>query len=493
MMIVWVKPSSIRNYLPTHFSFFIVLTILWIFISLINGKMHRGKITNLTNLFLRVLSSNLIAVAIAALLMYSIREYSYSRTIVFGTVIIATFLELLAGMAFIAVKRAVVQDSDIKVEGIKRFIPDETEMVGTISLTHKAINSSIQISNELFSEIKNESGEAFAEGIKEMIGSKAGKNHALVSTGTVLNIFSLPQKEYHYIINLRTLNQIKNLNGFLDAVNSKLRHGGFFLCCVETKNHRKKKILEKYPYGLNFIVYMLDFVINRVMPKLRLTRKIWLLMTGGRNCVISRAEALGRLCRAGFKINREAFIEDKLCIEAYKEGVPLRTVNNNYGLLIALSRLGKEGREIKVYKLRTMHPYSEYIQDYIYSLHNLKEGGKFENDFRVTSWGVLCRKVWLDELPMLINLIKGDLKIVGVRPLSRQYFNLYSRELQERRIKYKPGLIPPFYADLPSTLEEIQESEIRYLDEYDKKPFLTDLKYFFRSVWNILIHNVRSN
>jgi lipopolysaccharide/colanic/teichoic acid biosynthesis glycosyltransferase len=84
------------------------------------------------------------------------------------------------------------------------------------------------------------------------------------------------------------------------------------------------------------------------------------------------------------------------------------------------------------------------------------------------------------------------MKLVGVRPLSKQYFELYNEELQKRRIKYKPGLIPPFYADMPSNLDEIQLSETRYLDSYEKHPFLTDFRYFWKSWWNILFRNARS-
>jgi lipopolysaccharide/colanic/teichoic acid biosynthesis glycosyltransferase len=102
------------------------------------------------------------------------------------------------------------------------------------------------------------------------------------------------------------------------------------------------------------------------------------------------------------------------------------------------------------------------------------------------------RKFWIDELPMLFNLIKGDLKLVGVRPLSKQYFNLYSRELKEKRIRYKPGLIPPFYADMPKTLKEIMASELKYLDEYEKHPILTDVKYIWKVFWNIVFRKARS-
>jgi lipopolysaccharide/colanic/teichoic acid biosynthesis glycosyltransferase len=164
-----------------------------------------------------------------------------------------------------------------------------------------------------------------------------------------------------------------------------------------------------------------------------------------------------------------------------------------YGPLIALSRVGKSGEMIKVYKLRTMHPYSEFIQGYVYRLHDLQGGGKFKNDFRITSWGSICRKIWLDELPMLMNFLRGDMKLIGVRPLSRHYFELYRKDVQERRIKYKPGLIPPFYVDMPADLEEIQASELKYLDAYDSSPFYTDFRYFWISGWNILFRKARSN
>lgn len=103
------------------------------------------------------------------------------------------------------------------------------------------------------------------------------------------------------------------------------------------------------------------------------------------------------------------------------------------------------------------------------------------------------RKFWLDELPMLYNFLKGDVKLVGVRPLSQHYFSLYPEDFQKKRINYKPGLIPPFYSDLPKTLEDIIESEKLYLQKYDKKPFITDLKYFFKAVFNIILKKVHSN
>jgi len=103
------------------------------------------------------------------------------------------------------------------------------------------------------------------------------------------------------------------------------------------------------------------------------------------------------------------------------------------------------------------------------------------------------RKYWIDELPMILNILKGEMKIVGVRPLSSHYFSLYSKELQEKRIKFKPGLLPPFYADMPQSMDEIQASEMKYLVACEKKgEFRTDMKYFLVILRNILIKKARS-
>ncbi len=157
-----------------------------------------------------------------------------------------------------------------------------------------------------------------------------------------------------------------------------------------------------------------------------------------------------------------------------------------------MRRAGKNGDSIYVYKLRTMHPFAEYLQEYIYEQNKLCEGGKFKNDIRVTTLGKFCRKFWLDEVPMILNVLKGDIKLIGVRPLSSHYLSLYSPELQKKRSTVKPGLLPPFYADMPKTLEDIMASELRYLEAYEKQPLKTDMRYFFKICNNIIVNKARS-
>lgn len=317
-------------------------------------------------------------------------------------------------------------------------------------------------------------------------------NLEVVKTTTIFNILKIKHGK-RGVVNLNKINDIKKMNEFFKAVNDKLEVGGFFIGCVETKVERRKRLFKKYPIGLAQIYYLFDFIFKRVFSKLWMTKWFYLFITAGRNQVLSRAEALGRLCYCGFDIVDECEI-DNINYFVVKKVKSVKSVTEpRFSILFKMTRIGKYGKPIMVYKIRTMHPYAEYLQAYVYKINNLQKGGKFKNDFRVTTWGKVLRKLWIDEFPMFINLFKGQLKLVGVRPLSEQYLSLYTQELQEKRKEVKPGLVPPYYADMPHTLEEIMESEMNYINAYKKRPFTTDIQYFIKALTNILIHKVRSN
>jgi lipopolysaccharide/colanic/teichoic acid biosynthesis glycosyltransferase len=314
----------------------------------------------------------------------------------------------------------------------------------------------------------------------------------VLSTSNVFNLTTLPFGEYAGIVNFTKMNDARRINVFLETLNSKLYLNGYFIGCVETYADRRKKIFSKYIPPFNWFIYLADSFIHRFMPKFSLTKRVYFYLTKGIGRMVSRAEMFGRLYSCGFEVVDQLSAKNKLFFVAKKTGEPHFDQNATYGPLIKLRRVGKDGKIFRVYKLRTMYPYSEYLQDYVFKHHQLDEGGKFKNDFRISPIGRFFRKFWIDELPMFWNLIKGDMKLVGVRPLSKHYFSLYTAEVQELRTRVKPGLIPPFYADMPKTLDDIILSEKKYLELYAKNPFSTDVSYFFKIFTNILFRGARS-
>jgi len=314
-----------------------------------------------------------------------------------------------------------------------------------------------------------------------------------VSIESLVNLHELVAGTLYSVINIERLNNVKYINKFLEESNKVLSQGGLFIGHLETSHKRKSRILRKYPLPLNRLLYVFDFIIKRVLPKFRLTKKIYFFLTQGKNRVISEMEAYGRLYSCGFELVDSKEINGSLWIVGRKKTHPAYNSEATYGPLIKLKRHGKNNEIFKVYKLRTMYPYSEYLQEYISSKQGLQKGGKFSRDPRVTTAGKFLRKFWLDELPMILNVLKGDIKLLGVRPLSSHYLGLYPEHLKELRAKIKPGLIPPFYADLPETLQEITASEEAYIFSYLRNPLATDVRYFFKAMYNILIKRARSN
>lgn len=314
-----------------------------------------------------------------------------------------------------------------------------------------------------------------------------------VETGSPFNISSIKSEIVTGIVNYKRINDHRFVNKMLEAVNEKLIKGGTYICCVETLDSRRERILRKFNPFIAYPYYSVDFITKRVVPKIPILKQLYFALTKGLNRVISLPETMGRIASCGFKIIKIQEIGSLTWFVLEKRSEPHFDMEATYGPIIKLKRVAKGGKIISVYKMRTMHPYSEYIQEQVFEENSLKKGGKLDSDYRITRWGKLMRKLWVDELPMFINLFKGEVKLVGVRPISEHYFSLYPKEIQELRTQYKPGLIPPFYVDLPDTLDEIIESEKRYLKSYEKHPIRTDIRYFFKSIYNIVIKGARSS
>jgi len=318
-------------------------------------------------------------------------------------------------------------------------------------------------------------------------------NCEVTRTDDLFNIAKLDDLRFNALVNLQRINDVSGIDELLRATNLKLPVGGRFIGCVETLEASKLRIYKNHRTWTAPWMYISDFVVKRMFPKLKLTRSMYFLLTGGKNRSISKTEALGRCIFCGFRIDEIEEISGLLYFACSKVQEPMEGPAPSKGMLLRIPRIGKAGKKITIYKFRTMHPYAQYLQDFVFENNKLKKGGKFRDDWRITKWGRFMRTFWIDEIPMMWNWLKGDMKLVGVRPLSSHYFGLYTEELQKKRIEQKPGLIPPFYADLPETLAEIMSSEVRYLNSCTDDRMRTDLRYGWLAVNNILSGKAKSS
>lgn len=334
----------------------------------------------------------------------------------------------------------------------------------------------------------------FSEWIQEEAESFDADTY-IVNTddGNALDI--LKGKHPVLIVNRMPLNRIRHLNTFLNKASDVLVDEGYICCHSRTSSLKRMLIEKKFPGFIGKVAFGIHYLWHRVCAKLRLTRWFYMWVTDGKNRTYSRVELLGRMYRAGFEVIDESFHDGEFYMLGQKVKAPIWDDDPTCGILVKLNRVGYRGEMIGVYKFRSMYSYSEYLQPYMLEHEGLQKGGKFANDYRVNAWGRLLRGSWLDELPMLINVLKGQMKLVGVRPLSRQYFGLYTPEMQQLHTSVKPGLLPPFYYDknTPETVEDVQASERRYIEAYHAHPFATDWRYFWGTVGNILFKHKRSH
>ncbi|MCY8920589.1 sugar transferase [Bacillus atrophaeus] len=136
-------------------------------------------------------------------------------------------------------------------------------------------------------------------------------------------------------------------------------------------------------------------------------------------------------------------------------------------------RPGLNGKPFTLYKFRTMTDERD------------KEGNLLPDEVRLTKTGKLIRKLSIDELPQLWNVIKGDLSLVGPRPLLMEYLPLYTNK-QSRRHEVKPGITGWAQVNGRNAIswEKKFELDVWYVDH---RSFFLDLKILFLTVRKVLI------
>ena len=440
------------------------------------------------------IKSGLIMLLIAAMVYFFFRIESLSRFLLFGTILIYTIIETLSFYIYYISKK---YDSESNINDLlekNRFSWNIENFDFDAESARYQSGKEISI-RSIFNQIsslddKNRIVDFLEQNLKDITVNFYSSS--VLSTITLENIEIIRNNSKNLLINLHKLNDIRRLNQYLITSHLKLIPDGVLVgnfLPIETTFNRLRNQMPKLLFTL---FYPFHFLFSRVVPKIPKINRFYFLITQGKNRTISKAEMYGRLNFCGFKIENDIIINDKLFFIAKKVKTVSNVANPSYHPVVKLTRVGYNKELIEIHKFRTMHPYSEFLQKDIYEENELDARGKFKNDFRITSWGRIMRKFWIDELPQIYDWVQGRINLVGVRALSEQYFSLYPKELQDLRTKFKPGIIPPFYVDLPENLNDIFKSEERYLKQKINAPFKTDLKYGLKALINIILKGARS-
>ncbi len=141
-------------------------------------------------------------------------------------------------------------------------------------------------------------------------------------------------------------------------------------------------------------------------------------------------------------------------------------------VLFKQERPGKDEKIFKLYKFRTMTDEKD------------EDGNLLPDEVRLTKFGKMLRSTSLDELPELFNILKGDMSIIGPRPLLVRYLPRYNAE-QKRRHEVRPGLSGLAQVNGRNAIS--WEEKFKYDVEYvEHVTFLGDWKIIFQTVWNVL-------
>ena len=199
------------------------------------------------------------------------------------------------------------------------------------------------------------------------------------------------------------------------------------------------------------------------------------------------------------KISKKVYIKIKRVIDVILASIALILLSPVFAIIaiaikidskgpvfFAHKRIGKNGNIIKLYKFRSMVINAEeLIKSFTpEQMKEYKENYKLTNDPRITKVGKFLRKTSLDELPQLINIINGDLSIIGPRPVIADELEKYGTN-KDKFLSVTPGLTGYWAANGRSntTYEQRMEMELYYIDNLSLK---MDIKVFFKTILSVV-------
>lgn len=167
--------------------------------------------------------------------------------------------------------------------------------------------------------------------------------------------------------------------------------------------------------------------------------------------------------------------------------VPAIKLDSPGPVLFKQKRMGKNGRTFFMYKFRSMCNDAEHLKAKLAAQNEVKDGMMFKikDDPRITRVGAFIRKTSIDELPQFINVLKGDMSLVGTRPPTMDEVSKYEN-FHHRRISIKPGLTGLWQISGRSNItdfDQVVELDTLYIDNWS---VWKDVSILLRTVWMIV-------
>lgn len=152
-------------------------------------------------------------------------------------------------------------------------------------------------------------------------------------------------------------------------------------------------------------------------------------------------------------------------------------------------RYGKDGKKFRIYKFRSMcidadKKLKEYLEQNEEAKIEFEENHKLKDDPRITRLGRFIRKTSIDELPQFVNVLKGDMSLIGPRPIVDGEIEKYG-ENKDKFLSVRPGLTGYWAANGRSdiTYEERMKMELYYVDNIS---FKLDIQIFFKTIISVI-------
>lgn len=159
---------------------------------------------------------------------------------------------------------------------------------------------------------------------------------------------------------------------------------------------------------------------------------------------------------------------------------PIIYIQDRGKIFYNANRLGKDGKNFKMYKFRTMKENSQDIRN--------EDGSTFngEDDPRVTKVGKILRKTSIDEIPQILNVLKGDMSFIGPRPDLPEHMEFYEGN-EKRKLEVRPGISgynQAYYRNSVDWKTRIK-NDIYYIDNMS---FLLDIKIILKTITTVFSH-----